>query len=359
MIFHPSSNQRRPFLPQLLIAGCLGLWLTAGTALIQAGWVPQVSPVIDPNASFRAVAAVSSNVVWVGGSGGVCLRTLNGGTTWERKAVPGAEKLDFRGVAAFDVRTAILMSAGLAEAGAARLFRTTDGGDTWTQVFQTTEPGAFLDGIAFWDARNGLVMGDPVGGKWFLLRTRDGGQTWERLPPARLPAMLPNEAAFAAGNSALVTQGTALAWLASGGGPRARVFRTADRGDTWEVVETPMPAGETAGIFGLRFRDARHGMGVGGDHKKEQQASPNVMVTDDGGLSWRAATPTDPPGLKETVMLTNDGAWLAVGPSGSSRSADGGLTWKVVDRQPFHAAAWAEGRGWAVGGKGQIAVWQP
>ena len=359
MFFSSLSNSRRPLWSWGIAAGWLGLWLTAGAAVVQAGWVPQISPVIDTNTSFRAVAAVSSNVVWLGGSGGVCLRTRNDGVTWERKQVPGAEKLDFRGVVAFDERTAILMSSGLAETGAARLYRTVDGGETWTVVFQTAEPGAFLDGIAFWDTRNGLVLGDPLGGKWFLLRTGDGGRTWERLPAARLPAMLPNEAAFAAGNTALVTQGTALAWLASGGGPRARVFRTTDRGDSWAVSETPMPAGETAGIFSLCFRDAEHGMGVGGDHKNAQQTSPNVIVTDDGGLSWRAATPTQPPGLKETVMQTRDGAWLAVGPSGSSRSQDGGRTWTLVDRQPFHAAARAEGRSWAVGGNGRIAVWQP
>lgn len=48
--------------------------------------------------------------------------------------------------------------------------------------------------------------------------------------------------------------------------------------------DTPMPGGATGGIFGLRFWDARHGMGVGGDFKREREASKDQCWAVGNGL---------------------------------------------------------------------------
>lgn len=310
------------------------------------------------NISFRAVQAVSASVVWIGGSGGTVLRTVDGGKTWEKRNVPGAEKLDFRGVAAFDANTAIAAAAGEAEKGLARIYRTTDGGAHWQLVFQTEQKGVFFDGIAFWDRSHGLVLSDPPDGKWFLLSTADGGATWHRLAPDNWPPVLPHESAFAASNSSLLLHGDSHAWIASGGADRARIFHSSDRGQSWQVSDTPMPSGESSGIFGLRFLDATRGIAVGGDHKKENEPSPNVIVTTDGGRTWQKATPTDPPGLKESIVMLPENTLLAVGPSGTSLSKDFGKSWQKIDLSGFHAASSFEGHCWAVGRKGVVAKWR-
>ena len=333
---------------------CALIVCSVGSSVANAAWIVQDSPV--PEASFRAVQAVNARVAWIGGSRGTCLRTLDGGQTWQVRAVPGAEALDFRGLAAFDKKTALLVSAGQAAKGQARIYRTADGGETWQLVFQTQEKGVFLDGVAFWDARNGLVFGDPVDGKWYLLRTRDGGRTWLRIAPENLPPLLPDEAAFAASNSSLIVQGRAAALIASGGADRTRVFMSADRGERWEVIDTPMPGGATAGIFGLLFWDARHGMGVGGDFNREREASDNIMFTNDAGRTWQKATPADPAGLKEAAIRLSDTALLAVGPSGTGISRNSGRSWKQVDALALHAASCANAQCWAVG-NGLIAKW--
>jgi photosystem II stability/assembly factor-like uncharacterized protein len=332
---------------------CALIVFPLGSSVANAEWIVHSHL---PAASFRSVQTVNARVVWVGGSGGACLRTLDGGQTWQVRAVPGAEALDFRGLAAFDKQTAVLVSAGPAAQGRARIYRTADGGETWQLVFQTQEKGVFLDGVAFWDARNGLVFGDPVDGKWYLLRTRDGGRTWQRIAPENLPPLLPNEAAFAASNSSLIVQGRAAALIASGGADRTRVFMSADRGERWEAIDTPMPGGATAGIYGLRFWDARHGVGVGGDFKHEREASDNVMLTGDGGRTWQKATSTDPAGLKEAVIRLPDTALLAVGPSGTGISRDSGRSWRQADALALHAASCAKDQCWAVG-NGLIAKW--
>jgi photosystem II stability/assembly factor-like uncharacterized protein len=274
------------------------------------------------------------------------------------RPVRGAEMLDFRGLAALNKDTAILVSAGQAELGQARIYRTVDGGETWDLVFQTLQKGIFLDGTAFWDSRHGIVFGDPVEGKWIVLTTADGGITWQRIASAGLPAMLPNEAAFAASNTSILVRGKKQAWIASGGAERARVFQSADRGLTWQVIDTPMPAGATAGIFGIRFWDAEHGIGVGGDHQHAEEPSDNVILTRDGGRTWRKSASTDPPGLKEAVVVLPYAELLAVGASGTSVSHDRGQSWQRVDALALHAAACAQARCWAVGGKGLIARWR-
>lgn len=320
-----------------------------------AAWVVQQSPAED--ASLRAIQAVDAKVVWASGSKGTCLRTLDGGETWHKLTVPHAEPLDFRGLAAFDAQTAVLIASGEASEGKARIYRTEDGGVSWRQTFDTTEKGVFLDGVAFWSKRHGLVFGDPIDGAWYLLRTSDGGRTWRRIEPFSLPPLLPGEAAFAASNSTLVVHGRKHAWIASGGAERARVFRSRNRGKAWETVEAPIPSGGGAGIFSLHFWDASHGIGVGGDHLNPLKFESNAILTEDGGRNWRRGGTPQPSGLKEAVAALPDGTLIAVGPSGTSISRDRGISWQPVDTQALHAASCAQGSCWAAGGRGLVAKW--
>src|SRR5262245_49457569 len=127
---------------------------------VRAEWVVQTSN--KPPASFRAVQAVTSDLVWVSGTGGTCLRSFDGGKNWELLPVPGAERLDFRGLAAFDGQRAVLMSSGDGAQGSAKIYRTADGGKTWQLVFEDKQKGAFFDDICFWDKENGMVFGDSI-----------------------------------------------------------------------------------------------------------------------------------------------------------------------------------------------------
>ncbi|HAK77281.1 MAG TPA: oxidoreductase [Runella sp.] len=318
-----------------------------------AQWTPQSS---GTDAHFRSISAVNEKIVWAGGSKGTVLHTVNGGTTWEVLHVQGAEKLDFRGIHGLDAQTAVAVSAGLAEEGQARIFRTNDGGKTWKEVWQTTEKGVFLDGISFWDAKNGLIFGDPIGTKIYLLKTADGGQTWQRISPSQLPENKAGEAAFAASNSTMVLQGKKNVWIGTGGSDHARVFYSTDRGTTWQVTDTPMAANASSGIFGLNFWDAKNGIAVGGNYKADKDASDNVIVTHDGGQTWQKATPTQPAGLKEAVRKLKNGYLVAVGPAGTSLSKDNGQTWQALTNAPvgLHAMTCVGNACWAIGAKSAL-----
>ncbi len=316
-------------------------------------WQPQT---VDTDASFRAVSVAGPDIAWIGGTKGTFLRTADGGKTWQTGTVPDAQTCDFRDVQAIDAQTAYLMSAGPAEKGQARLYKTTDGGQTWTLLYQTQQTGIFFDGIDFWDDQHGIVFSDPVDKKWFILTTDDGGKTWQPVPPASLPLMEPNEAAFAASGTSLVVQGKRNVWIASGGGVFGRVYRSKDRGRSWTVSNTPLPAGEATGLFGMRFFSDKIGVVVGGNYKQEQQPGQNAAITRDGGQTWQLMARTDPPGLKEAIALLPGDRLLTVGPSGTSLSADQGQTWQRLDTDGFHSLACAKGTCYAVGAKGKVAV---
>ena len=330
----------------------LALQILAHPATAQ--WLVQPT---GATARLRGVSAVDAHVAWSSGNGGTVLLTVDGGETWNRRIVQGAENLDFRDIEAFDRRTAYVLSIG--EGKLSRIFKTSDGGATWALQHTNPDPRGFLDALAFWDANHGLALGDPVDGKFVILATEDGGRTWTRIAPDGMPAALAGEGAFAASGTCLVVQGQGNAWFGTGAG---RVFRSTDRGRNWTVHTTPIQAGNgSSGIFSLAFWDADHGAAVGGDFKDPDRPGKVCTLTSDGGRTWRIPTGSQPTGYRSAVTCIPDSpgpSLVAVGPSGTDRSADGGENWKKLSGDGFHAAAMTRPKtGWAVGEHGRIARW--
>ena len=67
------------------------------------------------NRKPRGLSVVNEKVIWASGAGGTIILTIDGGKTWSVIAVPGAEKVDFRDVEAFDANTAYILSVGNGE----------------------------------------------------------------------------------------------------------------------------------------------------------------------------------------------------------------------------------------------------
>ena len=283
--------------------------LAATTALAQTTPQTRLSRITE---NLRGVSAVTQKIAWASGTHGNYLRTTDG-HIWIPDHVPGAEALDFRGIVAFSSEEAFLMSSGPADQS--RIYHTTDAGRHWQLQFTNTNAKGFFDSMVFWDRTHGIVLGDPIpdetGAPKFELLMTDDGQTWTPIPPAQLPPALEGEAAFAASNTCLAIlaegeghdfsrtvsvpkkNGVSAAegpdpniWFVTGG-KAARVFHSADRGLTWEVLDTPITHGpDSAGIFSIAFRDATHGVIAGGDYKLPEQDGPNLAFTTDGGKTW-------------------------------------------------------------------------
>jgi photosystem II stability/assembly factor-like uncharacterized protein len=308
---------------------------------------------------FRGLAAVSKDVAWVAGSEGQVLRTLDGGKKWQNVSPPG-QTLLFRDVEAFDAQHAVVLAIGNGEDS--RILRTADGGKHWAEAFRNADPVAFYDCLDFNNSRSGLALSDPVDGKFRIAATSDGGKSWKVQSNKGMPAALPGEFAFAASGTCLVAGAGRSAWFATGGGDRPRVFRTVDGGRSWKVTDSPMASGEAAGIFSLSFRGQLHGVAIGGDYGTTGGAVKAASYTSDGGRSWKLV-----PADKAPKMYRSGSAFVpwslstvvAVGPTGSDVSIDGGRSWTQFDDGNYDSVECA-GYGfqagcWASGAKGAVA----
>ena len=314
-------------------------------------WTQQTSNV---NARLRGVSAVNARIAWASGSGSTVLRTDDGGTTW-KKLIVTSDALDFRDIDAIDENTAYVLSIG--NGAASRIYKTLDGGATWVLQFRNEDPKAFLDAMSFWDANHGIVIGDSVDGKFYILTTANGGRDWSRVPPDTLPAALENEGAFAASGTNIAVYGKGSAWIGLGASARARVLRTTDGGRSWKVSETPLKSGQSSGIFSIAFADPKHGMIVGGDYQKEKEAVDNLALTDDGGVTWTLVQGLS--GFRSVVAyVPGTKRVIAIGPAGGDYSNDGGKKWAPLSGPGFDTFSFARGHkfGWGSGPRGTIAL---
>jgi len=325
--------------------------LLALAGVCEAQWIRQN---VDTTASFRGLSVVDQNVVWASGTGGTVIKTTDGGKTWKIMTVPGAEKLDFRDIEAFDSKTAWILSIGNGDSS--RIYRTDDGGNTWKLEFKNLDPKAFYDAMACWDSGVCIAMSDPVDGEFRLrsvTRVPPGNASWNpvvgTMPPAK-----DGEAAFAGSGTCIITQGEMNAFLVSGGNA-ARVFRSENRGRSWTAFDTPIIHGTSgSGIFSIAMHDAKNGVIVGGNYEKPNEISNNIAFTKDGGKTWSLASGLS--GYRSGVAYIDRKTIIAVGTNGTDISADGGKTWKKAGDENLNAVAAKGARAvWAVGAKGLVA----
>jgi photosystem II stability/assembly factor-like uncharacterized protein len=288
--------------------------------------------------------------VWASGSNGVILRSTDDGKTWKQLAVAGGGGLDFRDIEAFNAEVAYVMSSG--DGDKSRIYKTTDGGKTWKLQYSDKRPGFFLDSLACSSETHCLALSDPVDGKFLILST-DDGEHWKELPRDKMPAVLPKEGAFAA-------SGTAIALCEAGiyfgtGGSKARIFHSADQGQSWTAVETPIASGNpSSGIFGIACEAADTLVAVGGDYREPARTNQVAIFSADAGLRWHLSA-MPPGGYRSAVGSFSYGDFAAVGPNGTDVSHDGGISWKHTDKLNLNAVSFEGTQGWAVGPKGTIA----
>ena len=345
----------------------LALHSLSGAALGQTRF-PKLTPQNSGTSEgLIAVSPVNAKVVWAAGRHGTFLVTTDGGNTWRSGQVNGAEWLQFRGVRAVSANVAYLLSIGNAP-GNFRIYKTEDGGSTWTMQFRNELAGAFYDCFAFWTPTRGIAHSDSVNGVFPDLRTEDG-TTWQSIAN-NMPPALPGEFSFSSSDTCVATQGQENAWIATGGAAIARILATTDGGDTWNAYDTPIVSSSSAGAFTVDFRDASNGIVGGGDLDPGDPNQARTAASTDGGQTWtltsappvtgaifglsyaRQIGPCNRPICQETlryvVVTANTG--------GAAWTPDEGTTWYVL---PGVTGEWAvafatPAAGWLVGETGVI-----
>jgi len=300
-------------------------------------------------ANLRGIHAVNDSIAWASGTDGTALRTLDGGAHWEKCAIPpDAEKLDFRGVWAWDANNAMVMSAGPSELS--RIYKTVDGCAHWTEELRNKDKDGFWDAMVFQsrdyrmlgDAQTGVLIGDPVG-RHFHTETMMLGKGW--FVDYSSCAANDGETAFAASNSSAVVFGSRRYVIGTGGKGGSRVLLSPllayqDTTKGCLGVSVPLASGsESAGVFSLAFRDLKRGVAVGGDYKKPGESEGTAAWTIDGGKHWTAAK-KPPHGYRSSVAWdAKANVWIAVGTNGSDISRDGGDTWQSLDDGNWNAVS--------------------
>jgi hypothetical protein len=336
------------------------LTATLATKKIQAQWDIEES---HTTASLRGIHNVGGGVAWASGTNGTVLRTEDGGYLWQTCTIPpGAEKLDFRGIQAFDENTAIVMSSGKGDLS--RLYKTTDGCQTWKPLFTNPDKEGFWNAIQFADANHfpadkgfGMLVGDPVEGKFTTFVTFDYGENWKRQSIQGLTSEQ-GEGLFAASNSSLMLYGKRERAFVTGGPTHARLItqsvygsingsKLLNNGESkllreakpfhfsgsmeWTANSIPLAISPSAGAFSIAmkwFSSAPRQIDVvivGGDYKLPDSTTGTAASSFDGILS-PAQTP--PHGYRSSVGYDpTQKLWITVGPNGTDISRDDGKNW--------------------------------
>ena len=307
--------------------------------------------------SLRGLSVVNDNVIWVSGSNGTVGKSNNGGRTWKWLVVKGFEKTDFRDIEAFDASTAVIMGV----ADPAYILKTIDGGSTWKVVYENKTKGMFLDAMEFWNEQSGIVIGDPLEGKFFVARTFDGGNSWQEIPIDKRPIADSGEACFAASGTNVRALDKDEAVFVSGG-LRSRLF-TKNQPINLPIIQGKETTGANSVAVWDKFKlkGGKRMIVVGGDFNADSLTSKNCFYTNDGGKSWNA--PNNPPhGYRSCVEYFSKTEVFACGLNGVDQSTDGGKNWVWISKEGFHVCR-ASKLGAAIymaGGNGKVGkiVWK-
>jgi hypothetical protein len=281
--------------------------------------------------SLRGLSVVNDNIVWVSGSNGTVGKSTNGGKNWKWVTVKGFEKREFRDIEAFDAATAVIIAVD--EPG--YILKTVDGGDSWTVVYENKTKGIFLDAMEFWNEQAGIVIGDPIDGRFFITRSFDGGSTWKDIPFENRPKADSGEACFAASGTNIKVLDRDEAVFVSGG-VRSRLFIKN------EAIQLPIIQGkETTGANSVSVYDTDKKKGgkkmivVGGDFNADTSSLKNCFYTDNRGKTWHAPV-TPPHGYRSCVQYLSKKDLACCGLTGVDYSPDGGKNWILISNEGFH-----------------------
>ncbi|MDH4044646.1 MAG: glycosyl hydrolase, partial [Gemmatimonadota bacterium] len=325
--------------------GSGGLWKTANAGVT---W----TPIFEEQASYSigdvALDPSSPEVVWVGtgenvsgrhvGWGDGVHRSRDGGTTWQRMGLAASQHIGKILIDPRDGNVVFVAAEGpLWAAGGERgLYKTSDGGATWTAVLTVGEHTGVTDvefdpsnpdvmyAAAYQRRRHiwSLLGGGPESG---IYKSTDGGDTWRRIATG-----LPKGDMGKIG-LAVTPADPSLVYATIEANEEERGFyRSRDRGESWER------------------RDDYISGGTGPHYYQEIEASPDdpdlvyqmdvfLHVTRDGGASFDyLETGWAKHSDNHAFWIDpNDGLHLLVGTdAGLYESFDEGKTWRHFPNLP-------------------------
>lgn len=307
---------------------------------------------VSPCKSIRGLSVLNDEVAWASGTQGYVGITEDGGANWKWQQVAAMERLDFRDIEVLSAQKAVMMSSGTP----AVIISTDDGGKTWQERYRSMDKAVFLDEMDFTDENTGVILGDPVDGKFLLMKTTNGGKTWHEM--ANRPSAAEGEACFAA-------SGTGIRYIDKNnvafvtGGSIARLF--VQNGEKWTAKTVPVAHGKPSqGIFSFdRSKDGKW-LFVGGDYLNIKSPAMAGVYAKKMEANVPDISFADVTGYRSSVEWLGKKSALATGPAGTDFSRDG-KKWKNISTDGYNVCRKAKTGSLVLlaGSKGGMAKFTP
>ncbi|MGB6431171.1 MAG: YCF48-related protein, partial [Candidatus Acidiferrales bacterium] len=274
-------------------------------------WQPMNYP---DDIDLESVYFANDNVGWIAGkgSGGFIMHTTDGGAHWNfQMGDPHSNDPELADLHFLDATHGWAYQAG------GQLVRTTDG-NTWEAVGPF--PG-FPQDFEFTSPQDGFVLSGDFRGS-SIYSTHDGGRTWKNIfscsTTIQVNGLTRNTTCYL---EDLDFVSTRVAYAVGGdyGNSWAAITKTTDGGKTWNVIFASTQVATATSVF---FTDENNGVVRLQDNR--------VLITADGGQSWRGATGSVRGGFKFADPEVGWACVLQYGPS-CSITMDGGKSWTTHD----------------------------
>lgn len=321
---------------------CISTYILAGILVLGMSGC-STNPEEETKApSFRALSTSSDDVIWAASSEGLVIKSVDGGDRFDTVSVQGFIG-EFRDIHAWNKDSAVVM--GIESPGV--IFRTTDGGATWTEVFRKTHEKTFFDQMDFNSSGSGIVIGDPIDGSWTILGTNDYGEHWIELDKNYGFSAEDTDVSFAASGSALITTANNYYAFTGGNGAKILSYNPRINARLWSDTSS------TSGIYSAAMINDSQFVFVGGDYKRETSSDNAAGIININGFEADVTWATQPPaGYRSCVIQMSDGRFLCCGPTGIDISEDG-LHWTAISDRSAHVLSrskkgiriWAAGHG--------------
>lgn len=331
---------------------------------------------------LQSVQFLNLNVGYAAGFNGALLKTTDGGTNWNYIngpfGPPSSTGKIIYNVYFFDVNNGWIVG-DVINASSANIYKTTDGGATWTAAANFPVLGINLWGIDFVNPSIGYISG----GSGKVIKTTDGGATWTdisltttnytvvggtaTLPKAQtypcVQVLDANTAVISSANNGCVLRTTngGTTWYASGNqgfglpqmatwqmaktgpnndtlivsGGQARIAKSVDRGLTWTTQQNYTGSTNSFNTYYAPVVVP----GVPGKYIM-MGISGIINITNNGGNTWTNpytslgtydGTGVTNAKVLQDISFVNANSGMAVGAHGSiGTTSDGGVTW--IDR---------------------------
>jgi photosystem II stability/assembly factor-like uncharacterized protein len=309
------------------------------------------TPVFDGEGSYSigcvAIDPKNPFVVWVGsgennaqrsvGYGDGVYKSEDGGKSWKNVGLKASEHVGKILVHPKDSNTVYVAAQGpLWSAGGDRgLFKTTDGGKTWTNVLSISENTGVTDVVmdprdpdvlvaASWQRRRHvftLINGGPESG---LHKTTDGGKTWRKVASG-----LPKEEMGRIGLAIAPTEPDTLYALVetAAANKAGGTFRSTNRGESWEKRGDYVPGGPM--YYQEILVDPR-------DHERLYSMDVFLKVSNDAGKTWTNLGERYKHVDNHALWVDPDDTdhYLVGGDGGLYESFDRAATWRFTSNLP-------------------------